>query len=288
MRSAPTFLWIVSCVVGTIFLQIRAYEDRQLQPPRDIVRSPGQSQTQPVKVRRPRQSSIGTAFIVGDGVWITARHVIENCETVEVNHPRSGWSSFESLESHKMTDIAYVKTRPTIHNSRRFESISLSLASPEVGDIGYVHGFPQGVEADREQQFIGSDWGKYQGDSRRYKWDVWAGRSSNGLSIREHWGGSSGGPVLNELGQLVGVNVGGNPRRGTTLSISVRELAEFLERNSIRFSYSGENGFSERIDEKSYPRYGRQLRNEGAVSLIACNRTSRKSLRSFGSILMGG
>ena len=262
--------------MGTVFLQIRAYEDRQQRPPTDVVVTPGQGLTNPVKVRRPRHSSIGTAFIIGDGVWITARHVIEGCETVEVNHPRAGWSSFVSLESHKKTDIAYVRTPAAIHNTRRFESIAFALASPEVGDIGYVHGFPQGVEADREQQFIGSDWGKYQGDPRRYKWDVWAGRSASGLSIREHWGGSSGGPVLNDLGQLVGVNVGGNPRRGTTLSISVRELAEFLNQNSIRFSYSGENGFSERIKEESYPRYGKQLRDEGVVSLIACNRTSRQ------------
>ena len=144
--------------MGTVFLQIRAYEDRQQRPPTDVVVTPGQGLTSPVKVRRPRHSSIGTAFIIGDGVWITARHVIEGCETVEVNHPRAGWSSFVSLESHKKTDIAYVRTPAAIHNTRRFESIAFALASPEVGDIGYVHGFPQGVEADREQQFIGSDW----------------------------------------------------------------------------------------------------------------------------------
>ena len=90
-------------------------------------------------------------------------------------------------------------------------------------------------------------------------------------ALEVQWGSSS-----NDLGQLVGVNVGGNPRRGTTLSISVRELAEFLNQNSIRFSYSGKSGFSEKNQGGELSRYGKQLRDEGVVSLIACNRTSRQ------------
>jgi len=167
----------------------------------------------------PLQSGTGTAFSINDdGLWLTARHVVDSCHRVGI---RIGLGRLVSVDAHivENSDLAVLKTDwprrplPADLNSQR-----------QIGEIGYFFGFPQGEPGEVVGSLIARNRmkvrGRYTNDEAILAWSE-LGRSRN---ISGSLGGLSGAPVLDKDGEIIGVVSAESPRRGRVYSVAPRYL----------------------------------------------------------------
>lgn len=179
------------------------------------------SSTVIVDVERIDQNSVGTAFSVDDsGTYVSARHVVEGCDTVSLIRGRS---RMEATMVAKATnrDFAILKVDDLI-----VKPFDLSLVTPRRGEDGFMMGYPQGAPADVRATVIGStvmrSKGRYNTRERVVAWVERERRPKFGGSL----GGISGGPVLDSQGRIVGSVVAGAPRRGRVYTTNPSVFSE--------------------------------------------------------------
>ena len=156
--------------------------------------------------------SMGTAFAVDrDGAWLTAEHVTHGCTRVGLEDGRFARPVARVLESRE-GDAAIVQA-----NLASPDALPLADHVPQPGTPGYHLGFPAGEPTLVVSELIGS------ASARRGRSDsaqpilAWAERArlpagDGTLS------GISGGPVLSEDGNVIGVNSAATDRRGRILT----------------------------------------------------------------------
>ena len=167
----------------------------------------------------PAQSGTGTAFSINsDGLWLTARHVVDSCSRVGI---RIGRGRVVPVESQiiENSDLAVLKSDWT----RRPLPADLE-SQRQVGEIGYFFGFPQGRPGEVVGSLIGRHRmkvrGRYTNDEAILAWSE-LGRSRN---LNGSLGGLSGAPVLDKDGEIIGVVSAESPRRGRVYSVAPRYL----------------------------------------------------------------
>ena len=158
----------------------------------------------------------GSGFLVSsDGMLLTDRHVVGDAKYVKVRWSDGIEGLGEVLRSDKVRDVALVKTDP-----RGRKPLALRREPLQPGDTVYAIGAPMGD--------------RFQGTVTRGV--VSAYRTFDGLSYIQsdvnvnH--GSSGGPLLDEKGEAVGVaelgaQIAGAPL-GLNLFTPVRDALDFL------------------------------------------------------------
>ncbi|MBM3525540.1 MAG: trypsin-like peptidase domain-containing protein, partial [Alphaproteobacteria bacterium] len=179
-----------------------------------------------VQIDSRRGAATGSAFSVDrSGLWLTARHVIQDCRQVGLRGSR-GWVRAQVAWVHPRADLALLRT----------ESGSTALPlSPEPltrGLDGFAMGFPQGRP--------GAVHGKLMGRSQMQAEGRFNGRAPtiSWAEVRRHpdfsgsLGGISGGPMLDGRGRLIGVVVAESPRRGRfdTIAPEVLSAVSIAER----------------------------------------------------------
>lgn len=171
----------------------------------------------------PRESGSGTAFAINDdGMWLTARHVVDSCDTIGL---RVGIGRLVPVTSQVIqnSDLAVLRSdwnrRPLpadLENQR------------QVGEIGYFFGFPQGQAGEVVGSLIARNRmkvrGRYTSDEAVLAWSE-LGRS-RGLS--GSLGGMSGAPVLDQDGEIIGVVSAESPRRGRIYTVAPRYLSGII------------------------------------------------------------
>ncbi|WP_193184104.1 S1 family peptidase [Nisaea sediminum] len=226
---------------------------RLLQPPSDWDRAVRIDYTQ-----RPR-SSTGTAFAVGDGRWLTARHVVEGCDLLAFIDGRHMSEKVKpDRVQYPYADIAMVRAEQT-----RPPAVTLG-SLPKVGDEGYHYGFP-GVGKGR---VVSTLLGRVRIRARsiqgvgRFALE-WAEVRREGPGDGS-LGGISGGPTLDASGRLVGIAIAGNPRRGRVTTVAPSTIRELLR----------DNGVVVRLEERgrwsSAPTFT-ELEHQGTVRQIYCH-----------------
>ena len=171
-----------------------------------------------VDVARP-QSGMGTAFSINNnGLWLTARHVVDSCSSVGL---RIGNRKIIPVQTQivQNSDLAVLgsdwkrRPLPADLNSRR-----------QIGEIGYFFGYPQGKSGEVVGSLIARNRmkvrGRYTNDEAVLAWSE-LGRSRN---LRGSLGGLSGAPVLDKDGEIIGVVSAESPRRGRIYSVAPRYL----------------------------------------------------------------
>lgn len=167
----------------------------------------------------------GTAFAVAPDAWITARHVVEDCRRVgfldrakKRLYPVKG-AALEDPDA----DIALVRFdangSPTLHLGR----------IPEPGATGYHYGYPGVGKGRVTSTLIGRARisGKGFRGSGAYGY-AWAETRREGVG-EGSLGGISGGPTLDASGRLVGVAIGGSPRRGRVISTAPWTIQHMID-----------------------------------------------------------
>ncbi|MBS38156.1 MAG: serine protease [Thiotrichales bacterium] len=170
-----------------------------------------------------KQPSTGTAFAIGGGWWLTARHVADGCDAIGlVTGPRKA-ARAQQVVIHPNADLALLSLRL---DPEPFAFLDESLRR---GQDGFAIGYPQGSPGDVHAQLMGRVRLKSVG---RYRTDepilAWAERSRVPDSLPA-LGGLSGGPMFNARGQVIGVLVAASERRGRVMTsdpTSVRWLLD--------------------------------------------------------------
>lgn len=168
----------------------------------------------------PRSGSgTGTAFAIdGEGVWLTARHVIQDCNQVAVRG-RTGWVRATVAWVHPRADIALLRTRGGT------QPFALTAEPLQQNQDGFAIGFPQGKPGAVHGRLIGRSQmqaeGRFSGRAPTVSWAELARAPSFSGSL----GGLSGSPVLDDRGNVVGVTVAESPRRGRFESVAPEILA---------------------------------------------------------------
>lgn len=168
----------------------------------------------------PKRDSSGTAFSIGRGLWMTARHVADGCAKVGlVTGPRRGIRGGEVVV-HQNADLALFRA-PV-----RANPVAVADADPTIGQAGYHFGFPQGQPGALRSSLLGRSVLRTSGRySIREPVLVWA-EIQRVPDRDEPLSGISGGPVFDAAGRLVGVHVAGSVRRGRSFTTAPRSMRE--------------------------------------------------------------
>ena len=142
----------------------------------------------------PPSMSTGTAFAIADGlIYATNYHVVEGARTVCLRRPEGSLVPAQVLAVDKADDLALLKTE--------FRSPPLALAGPaeiqrgmSVLTIGFPHPTVMGLESKVTDGIVNSLTG-IRGDQRRFQIST---------PIQP---GNSGGPLISDRGNVLGVVV---------------------------------------------------------------------------------
>lgn len=204
--------------------------DRPSGPRRPL---PDQSDRDPVFVVAPSQKSdsTGTAFSVNDsGFWLTAKHVTHGCDRIALVRPDRKLVRVVDVIEHPRADVSVIRT------SGGVASLGLRAGNLEIGEDGYMFGFPQGRPGDVHAQLMGRARSvTRQGRMNSEPVIAWT-EMRRMPDLSGSLGGLSGGPVVDATGQIVGVVSSESARRGrvmTAAPVSVREVLQ-LARTTAR------------------------------------------------------
>ncbi len=159
-----------------------------------------------------KRPSTGTAFAIGGGWWLTARHVADGCDSVGlVTAPRRA-ARARRVVLHPDADLALLSA------DLDPEPLPLATASLRRGQDGFAIGYPQGAPGDVHARFMGRarlrSVGRYRTDEPILAWAE-RRRVPDRLPAL---GGLSGGPMLDERGAAIGVTVAASERRGRVMT----------------------------------------------------------------------
>ncbi len=214
-------------------------------------------------------NATGTAFPVSTGgFWLTARHVVDDCARVGIFSSQTAQKGFwvQKVYVHPNADIAVLQT------SRTPPAIAIRPVSKKliVGQTGYHFGFPQGEPGDLLSELIGRrklrKIGRQSFVEPAIAWAVKLQAPRLGA-----FGGISGGPVLDRKGQVVGVTVAGNIRRGRVIASPPKTINEFLRFISIKPDGTPSANVSRKtLNEDAFSFHGDNLRKNLSVAKVFC------------------
>ncbi len=208
------------------------------------------------------ESVSGTAFSVSDqGVWLTARHVVEGCRRAAVV-VGDGRGVQAKVFADRSVDVAVLTTQggapplPLATNS--------ALAR---GRRGYHPGFPGGNPGEVASRMLGPYvlQGRSRGEPRQTV-TAWAevGRTDQ---LKGSLAGLSGAPVLDRVGEVVGVTLAESPRRGRIYSAPPSAIMA-----ALKLAGRAPAGFArgEPVTTDNYGRVADSLRRDLRVAQVVC------------------
>ena len=157
----------------------------------------------------PFQPSSGTAFSIADeGLWVTARHVVEGCRQPAIK-VGGGRAVAADVRLAPRADVAVLHTRggpPAVPVA--------DLNGLRRNQRGFHPGFPQGRSGEVASRLLGRETlrvlGRGQRDEPVLAWAEVGRTAGLGGTLA----GLSGAPVLDRQGRAVGVTIAESPRRG--------------------------------------------------------------------------
>lgn len=179
-----------------------------------------------IDIPKSRRSGTGTAFAVGTGAWLTARHVIDGCDDIGLQVAPKKGIRVTDVRLHPSADVALLRT-------------TKGPAPFQIGDgtgngsDGYMIGFPAGKPGAVHGRKIGvtmlNETGRYR---TREPADVWSERSR----VPDRFGslgGLSGGPLFTGDGRISGVVLAEEPRRGRVFSAQPATLRALMKSENL-------------------------------------------------------
>lgn len=210
----------------------------------------------------PKSTDVsGTAFAIGNGVWMTAEHVTRSCGKLFVESGSSVMPVLRLVE-HPSADVAVLQTQragPPLMLTDRLD----------IGQAGFHHGFPSGRPGDVTSSLMGRAQIRVRGAVNRIEPAVaWAERQRFPSTLAE-LGGISGGPALDAEGRVVGVTVGGSERRGTVLTAAPASLRDVIAQAAVVLG-PAETRSRVRLDPARVTAHGDALRGDLTVAKVIC------------------
>ena len=226
----------------------------------------------------PDDPQSGTAFSVSsEGVWLTARHVVEHCRQVALME-RPGKAAAARLAPEPLgpglsgaapSDIAVLLTEGG--------APALPLSDGKglrIGERGFHPGYPQGTAGEATSRLLGRQTLLYRGrkganpgpKGRAEPVLAWAeaGRTDG---MRGGLSGLSGAPVLDGRGVVIGVTLAEAPRRGRLYTTGPEAMSEALVR-ARKIAVPAPMG--DPVTVENYGRASDSLRRDLRVAQVVC------------------
>jgi serine protease Do len=165
--------------------------------------------------------ALGTSFPVGSGLWLTARHVANGeCRQVLVVVNRTAMPA-QIRYLHPQADLALLQTQPVAA-----PILPIATADVSEGEAGYSFGFPHDALGGFSASLLGRSRmelsGRLQGTAAVLAW----AEERRFPDTLDALSGISGGPMLDESGNVVGIMVAVSARRGRTFSVAPEILRD--------------------------------------------------------------
>ena len=209
----------------------------------------------------PFQPQSGTAFAVSaQGLWLTARHVVEGCRRPAVV-VGGGQAVAAEARLAPRSDVAILITEGGP------DALPIARESPlRRGQRGYHPGFPQGRPGEAASRLLGRESLRVRGRGARDEPVLaWAeiGRTEG---LEGTLAGLSGAPTLDGQGRVVAVTIAESPRRGRIYTTAPESLTPVLEAGIGR----GEYAPGELIRPTNYGPVSDDLRRDLRVAQVVC------------------
>jgi S1-C subfamily serine protease len=208
----------------------------------------------------------GTAFsIADDGVWLTARHVVEGCrQAAIIVGPGQGVKA--SVQIDPNGEAAVLTT------DGGAPAIPLGLSLPiRRGERAFHPGFPQGKPGEVTSRLLGREKLviRGRGPVRNEPVLVWAevGRTD---TLKGSLSGLSGAPALDSAGRVIGVTIAEAPRRGRVYTTAPETVLRALADTNHR---PASFAVGEPISTENYGRVADGLRRDLRVAQVTCVQT---------------
>ena len=212
------------------------------------------------------QSGSGTAFYVGENIWITARHVINDCTEVYLKNG-SNKKLIEKILIHPNSDLALFK-----YNSFDIKNFNISQ---KISETAFSSGYPAGKPGDAALQLLGF----MAMEARSYdileKHSIYAVLDKNPRNLLS-FGGLSGGPAFDDYGLINGVVVAEFKRRGLIGAVGLNQIDWLInasnKENEFFDNISKTKNNSIKLDkiDKNYNKIGNELRESNSISKVVC------------------
>jgi S1-C subfamily serine protease len=217
-----------------------------------------------VKVAPDTRQTAGTAFSVADsGVWLTARHVVENCARAAILVTDS-----QGVEAKIWLDP--LSETAVLTTAGGAPSLPLAPLAPlRRGALAFHPGYPQNQPGEVASRLLGRENLFLRGRQvRTVPVLVWAevGRTEG---LRGALIGLSGAPALDGEGRVVGITVAEAPRRGRIYTTTPESLRQALAAAGAKPSAQAA-GLP--ITTDNYGRAGDELRRDLRVAPVVCLR----------------
>ena len=214
------------------------------------------------------QSSVGSAFSVSrQGVWLTARHVVEGCSKTAIQSATKQYLRVNKTILHPNADVALLLT-----NGGPQELVLANQMSSRRD--GYNVGFPTGQPGAVHARFIGEMTLRHTDRRQRKKGyrervNAWAERSR--IPDRSgSLGGLSGGAVLDNQGRVIGIVQAESSRRGRIMTAQPSTIKDMFRIASITYPQSGSTTSGLTLSKDSYPRTARDLITSVRIAKVYC------------------
>ncbi|MEQ8441076.1 MAG: serine protease [Alphaproteobacteria bacterium] len=213
----------------------------------------------------PPQNSIGTAFSLdSDGLWMTARHVVDGCDRVGIVTGPQRAVPVERIWEDPVADLAIFQ------DALNRPALSLSERLPVLGEAAYGVGYPQGEPREVSGRLIGRGISQTRGRGTEEPILVWA-EERRFPDFDGTLGGISGGPLLSYSGEVLGVILSGSVRRGRFNTAAPEAVRTALAASRTDADLQGrEIDLARDLDPETIRTQAERLRSEGTVSLVLC------------------
>lgn len=271
----PDWLVYAAVVLALLISAVGRQEDAAAPPPPPPV--PGEeglplgpaSPFDPavvVDVPQTAEPGAGTAFAVSDdGVWMTARHVVEGCRQAAIM-VADGRGVDAQVFIDPRGEAAILITEGGA------PALPLGLdRTLRRGDRAFHPGYPQGRAGEATSRLLGRENLVVRGRGARTESVlVWAetGRTDG---LTGTLAGLSGAPALDSAGRVIGVTVAEAPRRGRIYTTSPETVLTALTASGHR---AANFAVGEPVTPENYGRVADDLRRDLRVAQVICLETN--------------
>lgn len=280
------FIWFLLTIAFVILSYVTDFEDsgprrpnpqKQVQPEtreKFDTRNGGAGPVQRwlLQADTDRVRSTGTAFAIADGLWLTARHVVDECDSIWMIRQGERLQESDQVQKsvlHPGADVALLFHRL---NPPRAPVVTRDYR-PQRNAAGFHFGYPGGDPGDVLSAYMGDSTATIRGArSETFPIQVWAAREipSHLTSL----GGLSGGPALDAQGRIVGVTIAESPRRGRVATTPPQLSNEMIDLADVEAQFAAGAAAAVPVGgltPESYQRRGDALRADLSVTQIYCH-----------------